>query len=69
MSILLAATAVGVGAQWNTDWPAYDGTIAAVMHLEPHERVAGFFYLGTSTLPIEDRPRPDPAALLTRWQG
>jgi nitroreductase len=69
MSILLAATAVGVGAQWNTDWPAYDKNIAAVMHLEPHERVAGFFYLGTSTLPIEDRPRPDPAALLTRWQG
>jgi nitroreductase len=69
MSILLAATALGVGAQWNTDWPAYDEVIASVMKLEPHERVAGFFYFGTSTLPLEDRPRPDPALLLSRWQG
>jgi nitroreductase len=69
MSILLAATALGVGAQWNTDWPAYDEVIGRVMKLEPHERVAGFFYFGTSTLPLEDRPRPDAAMLLTRWQG
>jgi nitroreductase len=68
MSILLAATALGVGAQWNTDWPAYDETIAGVMKLEPHERVAGFFYLGTSTVPLEDRPRPDSAMLLSRWR-
>jgi nitroreductase len=68
MSILLAASALGMGAQWNTDWPAYDAVIARVMKLEPHERVAGFFYFGTPVLPLEDRPRPDPATLLSRWQ-
>lgn len=68
-NILLAATALGFGCQWNTDWCAYDEAIAKLMGLKPHERVAGFFYLGTPTEPLEDRPRPDPAALLTRWSG
>lgn len=68
-SILLAATALGVGCQWNTDWAAYDDVMAKVMKLELHERIAGFFYLGTPTELLEDRPRPDPATLLTRWTG
>jgi nitroreductase len=69
MNVLLAATALGFGAQWQTEWPAYDREIASVMGLSDHERIAGFIYLGTPTLPFEERPRPDPAALLTRWSG
>jgi nitroreductase len=68
-NILLAATALGIGCQWNTDWCAYDPEVAKLMKLEPHERVAGFFYLGSPKEAIEDRPRPDPQALLTRWSG
>jgi nitroreductase len=68
-NILLAAAALGVGCQWNTDWCAYDEAIAREMKLDRHERIAGFFYLGTPTEPLEDRPRPDPSALLTRWKG
>ena len=67
-NILLAAAALGVGAQWNTDWIAYDPKIARKMGLDEHERIAGFIYLGTPALPLEDRPRPDPASLLTRWE-
>jgi nitroreductase len=66
-NILLSATALGIGCQWNTDWVAYDGEIAKVMGLAPHEKVAGLIYLGTPTAPLEERPRPDPASLLTRW--
>jgi nitroreductase len=69
MNMLHAAGALGWGAQWQTDWPAYDPEIAKVMSLAPHERIAGFVYFGTSTVPLEDRSRPDPAALLTRWTG
>ena len=68
MNVLYAATAMGLGCQWNTDWVAYDAEIAAAMGLKPHERLAGLIYLGTPTAPLEDRPRPDPSALLTRWQ-
>ena len=43
--------------------------IAKVMGLKPHEKIAGFIYLGASTVPLEDRPRPDPMSLLTSWTG
>ena len=67
MNMLLAATALGIGCQWQTDWPAYDAEIAKVMGLAVHEKIAGFVYLGTATAPYEERPRPDPMQLLTRW--
>jgi nitroreductase len=68
-TILIAATALGVGSEWNTDWMAYDEEIGKVMGLAPHEKIAGFIYLGTSTAPLEDRPRPDPLSLVTKWHG
>jgi nitroreductase len=64
---VLAATALGFDAQWQTDWVAYDAEANAAMGLTGSERIAGFVYIGTTTLPLEDRPRPDPQALLTRW--
>lgn len=69
MNILYASTAMGIGCQWNSDWVVYDGEIAAAMGLKPEEKLAGLIYFGTPTGPLEDRPRPDPAALLTRWQA
>jgi nitroreductase len=69
MNILTAATALGLGCQWNTDWVAYDGEIARAMGLKAHEKVAGLIYLGTPAAPLEDRPRPDAASLLTRWHA
>jgi nitroreductase len=69
MNVLLAATALGIGCQWNTDWVAYDAEIARVMGLAPHEKIAGIIYLGTPVGPLEERPRPDPMTLLTRWQS
>lgn len=69
MNVLYAATALGLGCQWNTDWVVYDEEVAAAMGLAPTEKLAGLIYLGTPTGPLEDRPRPDPATLLTRWQA
>lgn len=67
-TILIAATAMGLGCQWNTDWPACDPEILAAMRLEPHEKIAGFIYLGTPAEPITDRPRPVAESLVTRWR-
>lgn len=66
-NILLAAASLDVGAQWQTDWPAYDAEMRALIGLEAYEKIAGFIYLGTSAAPYEERPRPDPETLLTRW--
>jgi nitroreductase len=68
-NILLAAAALGVGAQWNTDWIAYDPQIMKAMGLSEHEKIVGIIYLGTSAAALEDRPRPDPEHLITRWQA
>lgn len=63
---VLAAQALGFNAQWQSDWLAYDDAALALMGVKPEEKVAGLIYIGTSTAPLEDRPRPDVATLLTR---
>lgn len=68
-NILLAAAALGVGAQWNTDWIAYDPQIMKAMGLTATEKIVGVVYLGTPASALEDRPRPDPESLITRWQA
>jgi nitroreductase len=68
-NMLLAAAALGVGAQWNTDWIAYDKEIMAAMGLSEPEKIVGFVYFGTPQAALEDRPRPEPESLITRWQG
>lgn len=66
-NIVLAATALGFDAQWQSDWVAYDAEACEAMGLKGPERISGLIYIGTSTLALEDRPRPDPQTLLTYW--
>jgi nitroreductase len=68
-TLLIAAIAMGYGAQWITEWCAYDAEIAKVLGLAPHERISGFLYLGTATEPALERERPDAAKLVTRWSA
>lgn len=68
-NILLAAAAMGFAVQLRTDWIAYDDEMGRAMGLAPPERIAGIVYLGSATEALEDRPRPDPMPLLTRWQA
>lgn len=66
-NLVLAATAMGFAAQWQSDWMTYDAEMLKAMGIAPTEKVAGLVYIGTATAPLEERPRPDPATLLTRW--
>ena len=66
LNAVLAATALGFDTQWQSDWVAYDQSAKAVMGVHAHEHVAGIIYIGTTTVPLEDRPRPDVAGLVTR---
>jgi len=63
----LAAQALGFDVQWQTDWVAYDDVAKAAMGIKIAEQVAGLIYIGKSAVPLEDRPRPDVAALTTHW--
>jgi nitroreductase len=67
MTLLIAAQAAGYGANWITDWYAYDAEAMALLGLEDGERVAGYVHIGTPAEPPQERVRPDVAALTTHW--
>lgn len=66
-NLLVAATAMGLGAQWISGWFGYDRPVLAALGLADSERIAGFIYLGTPAQLQEDRPRPEPASMTTRF--
>jgi nitroreductase len=68
MQLLSAATAMGFGAQWLTEWCAYNDDVGQALGLEEHEKIAGFIYIGTSGQERTERVRPDLDQIITCWQ-
>ncbi len=64
-NLLLAASAHGFAAQWITEWYAYDPDVLAWLGLEETEQVAGFVYLGTAQIRLQERARPDLAQIVS----
>lgn len=58
-NILLASQALGFGAQWLTEWYAFDKAIAKKLSLTSVEKIAGFIYIGSYADTPEERVRPD----------
>jgi nitroreductase len=68
-NMVIAAVALGYGAQWVTEWCAYDEAVAEALGLSGDERVAGFLYLGTRGEPLRERERPDLTSLVRQWRA
>jgi nitroreductase len=68
MTLCVAAQAMGFGANWITDWYAYDPQAQALLGVGAGEQVAGYVHLGTAAEAPLERVRPDVAALTTRWE-
>lgn len=66
--MLVAAQAMGYGANWITDWYSYDPEATEVLRLGADEKVAGFIHLGTPAEPPLERVRPDVGALVETWR-
>ncbi len=69
-NLLHAAAAYGFGAQWITEWYAYDERACAAFGLTGGERIAGFIHIGTP--PAEkpaDRDRPAIADITVYLDG
>ena len=69
MSLVLAAHALGFGANWITEWYAYDRNALAALGVKENEKIAGFIHIGTPVQPPEDRPRPPLADIATRFNN
>jgi nitroreductase len=68
LNIVIAATALGYGANWLTGWIAYDRAVLAGLGLNDGEKLAGFIHIGRrGDKPVEDRPRPALAEIVTRF--
>ena len=66
MNLLHAAHAVGYVGGWVTGWEAYSPKVTAAF-AKPGERIAGFIYIGTPGRDLEERPRPDHAEIVRKW--
>ncbi len=58
MNLLIAANAHGWDAQWLTEWIAFDEKLAEPLGVRSGEKIAGFIYVGTRTMPKTERDRP-----------
>lgn len=68
LNLFMAANAHGFAANWLSEWVAYDDDAKAVLGIGAEEKVAGFLYIGSTSFPQTDRPRPNLADIVT-WAG
>jgi nitroreductase len=66
MNLLLAAHAMGFAGGWVTGWAAYSPAVLAAFGA-PHERIAGFIFLGAPSAELEERLRPEAADVVSEW--
>lgn len=66
MNLLIAAHAHGFVGGWLTGWQTYSPIVRNAFGGE-NERIAGFIFIGTPSRDLDERPRPDPAAVIRRW--
>ena len=67
-NLLYGATAMGYGANWITDWYAYDPEALTLLGLTAGERLAGFVFIGTAREAPLERERADWRGLITHWR-
>lgn len=66
-NLVHGAYALGFAATWVTRWYSFDSDAATLLGAQTGERFVGFVHIGTPTTIIEDRPRPDLAAIVCEW--
>ena len=66
MNLLLAAHAMGFAGGWVTGWAAYSPAVLAAFGA-PHEKIAGFIFLGTPAVELEERLRPEAGEVVSDW--
>ena len=66
MNLLGAAHALGFVGGWITGWAAYSERVRFAF-CKPGERIAGFMFLGSPGVELQDRPRPSLDEVVRHW--
>ena len=69
MNLLLAANALGYGANWITNWYSDEPEGRRILGLSPAERVVGFVHIGSYSGDAQGRRRPDIDDLISEYSG
>jgi nitroreductase len=67
MNLLHTAAAFGFGGGWVTGWAAYSPEVLEALGCAPPERVAGFIFVGTAGVELEERARPTLQDVAREW--
>jgi nitroreductase len=67
MNLLHAAAALGFAGGWVTGWAAYSPRVVEALGGREPERVAGFIFLGTAGVDLEERVRPALEDVVREW--
>ncbi len=66
-NFLMAAHAHGCVASWLTGWPAYSPAVISALGGKASDKIAGFLYIGSPTRTLEERPRPNFDAVVSKF--
>ena len=66
MNLLIATHALGYVGGWISGWATYSETVRMAF-CAPGERIAGFLFLGSPGVALEERPRAPLATVVRRW--
>ncbi len=69
MNLLIAAGALGYGANWVSNWFADDEDGKRLLGLAPGEKVVGFIHIGTYDGTTPDRTRPELSEIVSDYTG
>lgn len=67
MNLLHAAHAHGFVGSWLTGWAAYSPNVATAFGAGEGDTIVGYFFLGTASAPLSERPRPDYDEVVRAW--
>ena len=64
MNIMHACYALGYGAKWLSEWPAFRDEVVQELGGKKGDKIAGFIYIGTKSEELDDRERPKLSAVV-----
>ncbi|WP_188237226.1 nitroreductase [Sphingopyxis sp. LK2115] len=67
MNLLHAAHAYGFVGSWLTGWAAYSPDVAAAFGAGEGDTIVGYFFLGTPSAALSERPRPEYDDVVRSW--
>ena len=68
MNLLNAVHALGYAGGWVTGWACYSEMVRRAFASGEDERIAGFIFIGTPAIPLEERPRPALDMIAREWE-